>query len=390
MRQRHLLLTLHHLLLAGVHLSKELLAEHDPADPQSGLPPTHSPPAPAPNIPEAAPISSVAQEAEAAYQAAQALPKYKRPVSEGTLTDKIAQEIRELLRVTPGLRIGLIHAALDAKYKHSSVRNAVWRSTQAGEFRMIGKGTGTRYFNKGDAPIPETTPRPRKQRTPAPGAPSFREENVERMTTPGTTIFKAREDILQQLREHPGAAKGRADLSRVARSTYGGENAPSLGTYKVAVTLMKSVGDIVLNGEGAYEIMRPSMEAPPPAPPVEAPSQPETSTSEERTEEDASSVVPMAPEPEPEVVKPTKPYYTPPTPKTVAERAERAEEVLLTELREHPDQVYSKLFDLLTKDHKFKQPTVHAVFAELRKKGTLVVSVRDGKTVYSIQNKAST
>lgn len=252
---------------------------------------------------------------------------------------------------------------------------------------MIGKGTGTRYFNKGDTPISETTPRPRRHRTPTPGAPSFREENVERMTTPGTTIFKAREDILQQLREHPGEAKGRADLSRVARSTYGGENAPSLGTYKVAVTLMKSVGDIVLNAEGAYEIMRPSMEAPPPAPPVEAPSHSEIPAPEEQPVAGTSEEVSTAPEPEPEVVKPTKPYYTPPTPKTVAERAE---EVLLTELREHPDQVYSKLFDLLTKDHKFKQPTVHAVFAELRKKGTLVVSVRDGKTVYSIQNKAST
>ena len=380
MRQRHLLLTLHHLLLAGVHLSKELLAEQDPADPPSSLPPTSSPSVSPPSTPEAAPSSSVVQEAEAAFQAAQALPKYKRPVSEGTLTDKIAQEIRELLRVTPGLRIGLIHAALDAKYKHSSVRNAVWRSTQAGEFRMIGKGTGTRYFNKGDAPTPETTPRPRRHRTPTPGASSFREENVERMTTPGTTIFKAREDILQQLREHPGQAKGRADLSRVARSTYGGEKAPSLGTYKVAVTLMKSVGDIVLNGEGAYEIMRPSMESPPPAPPVEAPTV-EPTVTEPPPEE------PPVQEPEPEVVKLPRPYYTPPTPKTVAEQAE---EVLLTELREHPDQVYSKLFDFLTKEHKFKQPTVHAVFAELRKKGTLVVSVRDGKTVYSIQNKAST
>jgi hypothetical protein len=328
----------------------------------------------------------VVQEAEAAYQAAQALPKYKRPVSEGTLTDKIAQEIRELLRVTPGLRIGLIHAALDSKYKHSSVRNAVWRATQAGEFRMIGKGTGTRYFNKGDTPISEETPRPRRHRAPTPGAPSFREENVERMTTPGTTIFKAREDILQQLREHPGEAKGRADLSRVARSTYGGEKAPSLGTYKVAVTLMKSVGDIVLNAEGSYEILRPSMEAPPPAPPVEAPTV-EPPATEEPTVTAPPPEEPPAPEPEPEVVKSSKPYYTPPTPKTVAERAE---EVLLTELREHPDQVYSKLFDFLTKEHKFKQPTVHAVFAELRKKGTLVVSVRDGKTVYSIQNKAST
>jgi hypothetical protein len=271
MRQRHLLLTLHHLLLAGVHLSKELLAEQDPADPADSLPPTSSPPVPSSSPHKEAPSSPVVQEAEAAYQAAQALPKYKRPVSEGTLTDKIAQEIRELLRVTPGLRIGLIHAALDSKYKHSSVRNAVWRATQAGEFRMIGKGTGTRYFNKGDTPISEETPRPRRHRAPTPGAPSFREENVERMTTPGTTIFKAREDILQQLREHPGEAKGRADLSRVARSTYGGEKAPSLGTYKVAVTLMKSVGDIVLNAEGSYEILRPSMEAPPPAPPVEAP-----------------------------------------------------------------------------------------------------------------------
>jgi hypothetical protein len=128
------------------------------------------------------------------------------------------------------------------------------------------------------------------------------------------------------------------------------------------------------------------MEAPPPAPPVEAPTV-EPPATEEPTVTAPPPEEPPAPEPEPEVVKSSKPYYTPPTPKTVAERAE---EVLLTELREHPDQVYSKLFDFLTKEHKFKQPTVHAVFAELRKKGTLVVSVRDGKTVYSIQNKAST